>query len=81
MAALLLPWPARACSVCLLGGAGDGPNAGFYWSALLLTLLPLALAAGLGLWLRRVLRPGLDPALPGSGDRPGGHRLSQTPEA
>ena len=51
---VLLPAAARACAVC---GAGDGRNrAAFFWTTILLSLLPLAmLTAGL-LYLRRETR-------------------------
>ncbi|MBI5836839.1 MAG: hypothetical protein HZB25_06320 [Candidatus Eisenbacteria bacterium] len=53
-AAVGLPGLARACAVC---GAGAGPGqAAFFWTTVLLSLLPLAmLAAGL-LYLRRAVR-------------------------
>lgn len=45
---------AEACSVCIGPGSEErGLTAGFYWSALLLTALPFALAGLIGVWLRR----------------------------
>lgn len=47
----LLPTNARACSVCVSWTEGRGLNGGFYWSALLLTALPFAIAAVIGAWV------------------------------
>ena len=52
----LLPPEAQACSVCLGWTEGQGLNGGFYWSALLLTLLPFAVVAVIGAWVRHALR-------------------------
>ena len=53
----LLPGLAEACSVCIGPGSEErGLTAGFYWSALLLTLLPFALAAALTLSIGGVVR-------------------------
>ncbi len=52
----LLPLEAQACSVCLGWAEGQGLNGGFYWSALLLTLLPFAVVMVIGAWVRRALR-------------------------
>lgn len=46
----LLPADALACSVCVGWTDGQGLNGGFYWSALLLTLLPFAVVAAIGAW-------------------------------
>lgn len=50
----LVPALAEACSVCIgPGSEARGLTAGFYWSALLLTALPFAVAGLIGVWLRR----------------------------
>ncbi len=66
--AVLAGWPtlapglAEACSVCIGPGSEErGLTAGFYWSALLLTLLPFALAAALALSIGGVVRRRADP--------------------
>ncbi len=51
---LALPSTARACAVC---GVGLGPNrATFFWTTVLLSLLPLGMFAAGALLLRRQLR-------------------------
>lgn len=55
---VFFPTAARACAVCIGWIEDQGPNVGFYWSALLLTALPFALVAGIGVWLRRVTKAG-----------------------
>src|SRR3972149_2954133 len=49
----LFPLEARACSVCIRGAGGADAAWGYYWSALLLTLLPFAVVAVIGAWVRR----------------------------
>ncbi len=49
----LLPTVAQACSVCVGWAEGQGLNGGFYWSALLLTALPFAVIAVIGVWVSR----------------------------
>jgi hypothetical protein len=60
----LLATEASACPACW--SAEQGLNGGFYWSALLLTLLPFAVVASIGLWIgfatRRVFRRPASPA-------------------
>jgi hypothetical protein len=48
---LALPAPAAACAVCFVGSADSIPA--FVGTAIVLSLLPLALIGGLGLWLHR----------------------------
>lgn len=56
-ASVLLPGIADACSVCVgPGSEGRGLTAGFYWSALLLTALPFAIAGIVGAWVVRTAR-------------------------
>lgn len=53
----LVPGLAGACSVCVgPGGEERGLGVGFYWSALLLTLLPFVLAAALAVSIGGVVR-------------------------
>ena len=47
----VLPASALACSVCIGWNDGQAVNVGFYWSALLLTLLPFAVVGVVGAWL------------------------------
>ena len=54
--AALLPADAWACSVCVGWNEGQGLHAGFYVSALLLTALPFAVVAVIGVWLRAKVR-------------------------
>lgn len=49
----LFPLEARACSVCIGWTGGADADWGYYWSALLLTLLPFVVVAVIGAWLRR----------------------------
>ena len=49
--ALLLPAVARACAVC--GGGTAQNRAAFFWTTVLLSLLPLGMMAGGFLFLRR----------------------------
>lgn len=53
---VLAPGGAHACAVCV--GWADEPavNVGFYWSALLLTALPFAVAVAIGAWMRAAAR-------------------------
>jgi hypothetical protein len=52
----LLPAPADACAVCVdWGREWQGLNPGFYWSAVLLTVLPFVLVAAAGVWLSRLV--------------------------
>ena len=48
---ILFPVDALACSVCVGWTEGQGLHAGFYVSALLLTLLPFAVVAVVGAWV------------------------------
>jgi hypothetical protein len=48
----LLVTDAWACAVCVGWAEGQGLHAGFYVSALLLSVLPFALVAVIGAWLR-----------------------------
>lgn len=48
---ILLPAKARACEVCVTWTQGQGLNGGFYWSALMLTVLPFAVVAVIGAWV------------------------------
>jgi hypothetical protein len=52
--ALSMLWPAlaQACAVC--GSANDGNRMAFFWTTVLLSLVPLGLIGGGLLWLRRV---------------------------
>jgi len=43
----------EACSTCVGWPDGQGVNGGFYWSALLLTALPFAVLAVIGVWVSR----------------------------
>ncbi len=52
----LLPLEARACTVCLGWRGGGDADWGYYWSALLLTLLPFVVVALVGGLIRRALR-------------------------
>ncbi|MEK6666790.1 MAG: hypothetical protein AABZ20_10235 [candidate division NC10 bacterium] len=52
----LFPLEARACSVCIGWTGGADADWGYYWSALLLTLLPFAVVMVIGAWVRRALR-------------------------
>ena len=52
----LFPLEARACSVCIGWTGGADADWGYYWSALLLTLLPFAVVAVVAAWVRRALR-------------------------
>ncbi len=57
------PGLAEACSVCVgPGSEARGLGAGFYWSTLLLTLLPFVLAAALAVAIGVVRRGGSGPA-------------------
>ena len=47
---------AQACAVCVGWTEGQPLNGGFYWSALLLTALPFALVAAVGVCAGRALR-------------------------
>jgi len=49
----LVPRSAPACSACW--SLDQGLNAGFYWSYLLLTLLPFAVAGVIGVWVAHTL--------------------------
>lgn len=52
-----VPGLAEACSVCVGPGSEErGLGAGFYWSALLLTLLPFVLAAALAVSFSGIVR-------------------------
>jgi hypothetical protein len=52
----LLPAAADACAVCVeWGREWQGLNPGFYWSAVLLTVLPFVLVAAAGVWLHRLV--------------------------
>jgi hypothetical protein len=54
---ICVPGLAEACSVCVgPGSESRGLGAGFYWSALLLTLLPFVLAAALVVSMGRIWR-------------------------
>ena len=48
----LFPLEARACSVCIGWTGGADADWGYYWSALLLTLLPFAVVAVVAAWVR-----------------------------
>jgi len=52
----LLPLEARACAICIGWAGGGDADWGYYWSALLLTLLPFVVVALVGGWIRRALR-------------------------
>lgn len=49
--ALLRAADAWACAVCLGWTDDQRLNSGFYWSALLLTLLPFVVVTSIGSWL------------------------------
>lgn len=67
-----VPGLAEACSVCIGPGSEDrGLSAGFYWSALLLTLVPFALAAALAVSIGGAVRRA-DPGPVPEGERPPG---------
>lgn len=54
LAGMLLPGLARACAVC---GVGTGKNGStFFWTTILLSLLPLAMLAAGFMYLRRVVK-------------------------
>jgi len=55
-AGMALPTAARACAVCIGWTGGTEADWGYYWSALLLTLLPFAVVAVIGIWIRHALR-------------------------
>ena len=48
----LVPLEARACAVCIGWMGGGDADWGYYWSALLLTLLPFAVVMVIGAWVR-----------------------------
>jgi hypothetical protein len=50
LAGLCLPGAARACAVCGLGLGANGST--FFWTTILLSLLPLAMIAA-GVWYLR----------------------------
>ena len=52
----LHPLEARACAVCIGWMGGVNADWAYYWSALLLTLLPFAVVMVIGAWVRRALR-------------------------
>ena len=52
----LLPLEAGACAICIGWAGGGDADWGYYWSALLLTLLPFVVVALVGGWIRRALR-------------------------
>ena len=54
--AALLTRDAHGCAVCLGWTEGQVLTGGFYWSALLLTLLPFAVVAAIGTWIGLTLR-------------------------
>lgn len=45
-----------ACAVCLGWTNGQGPNWGYYWSWILLTLLPFVVVGIIGAWVGWALR-------------------------
>ena len=47
-----LPLEAQACSVCIGWTGGADADWRYYWSALLLTLLPFAVVMVIGAWVR-----------------------------
>ena len=54
-----VPGLAEACAVCVgPGSESRGLGAGFYWSALFLTLLPFVLAAALAVSIGGIARRG-----------------------
>lgn len=54
VAGLLAPSASHACAVC---GVGTGINGStFFWTTILLSLLPLAMLAAGFIYLRRVVR-------------------------
>lgn len=70
-----MPAEALGCPVCYGWTQGGGNRAGFYWSAVLLSLLPFGLVGALALWLRRSLQASVtrgggrdEPLLRGAGD-------------
>lgn len=54
-ALILLSREAWACAVCLGWGDG-GPNWGYYWSWVILTLLPFVVVGVIGAWIWHALR-------------------------
>jgi hypothetical protein len=54
-AALAAPRAAAACAVCS-SGREDEARIAFLWTTVFLSALPLLLAGGIALWLRRRLR-------------------------
>src|SRR3990170_4866337 len=52
----LHPLEARACAVCIGWMGGVNADWAYYWSALLLTLVPFAVVMVIGAWIRRALR-------------------------
>jgi len=69
---LLGPVAAEACAVCIGGGReGTGLNPGFYWSAVVLTVLPFVAVVVAGAWLRRHLSAAGRRSVPGSAVDPG----------
>jgi heme exporter protein D len=48
----LHPLEARACAVCIGWMGGVDADWAYYWSALLLTLLPFAVVAVVAAWVR-----------------------------
>jgi len=58
----LFPADAWACSVCVGWAEDQGLHAGFYWSALLLTVVPFALVGVIGAWMRYAIWRARKPA-------------------
>ena len=55
-AVTLAPGGAHACAVCVGWGDSGFGTLGFYWSALLLSLLPFSVVAIIGAWVHRASR-------------------------
>ena len=75
--AWLWPQAALACSVCF--SATEETREAYYLTTALLGSLPLLMAVGLVLWLRRVARRGSDEGRPPDRDRAGGRHVPQAP--
>jgi hypothetical protein len=67
LAAILGPVVAEACAVCVgWGRENAGLNPGFYWSAVLLTMLPFVAVVVAGAWLHRHVSAAGRRSAPGS---------------
>jgi hypothetical protein len=71
LVALLGPIVAEACAVCVgWGRENAGLNPGFYWSAVVLTMLPFVAVVVAGAWLHRHVSAAGRRSAPGSAVSP-----------